>query len=628
MPTTQTVRPDATVSNTGWTRSGGSTVHGVLADNVDINQMQNASSGLVVVDVGTYALQADERCQRVRVRARGQAFDSGWWQASVRSGTSDAGIVSFAGVGTMTTKTGGWVNNPPNNPTAEWLQADIDAVRATADSLPGASGAPFVVATELYIDLDIHKKPTVSISAPVYGSTTPTKSPTLTWTYVGDGDLQKKYHVKVFSQAVAEGGGFDVTTSPTVYDSGAVTSSAASAVLSGLDHGEAYYAFIKVAKDFNGADWDSAWSTGQFFRTNDQPVATITEPSGAITDTNRPAVGWTFVDTEGNPQTHVEAYIYEEPVGGWVGFDINAPGAETPVWTTGGSVAFTAQYFETSSFGTFTGKPGLENTTNFRVYLRARQSDPSTIWSEWDYSDFNTSFSPAPVPVLAMGTQGDHYLDLSLSEGAGGPPTADTVVVERSLDGGTTWAPFRYGNGLILSDTIDPATLPATITDQEVPLGSEVRYRASSITVDSGSEVYSATSAEVAGTATGKKIWLKDPSDHSLASSIPVQNTWLAMTRARNRVVLNPIGRDLPVVIRGEGVGKSFTMAYLVLQETKYDELMALLLSNRTLFLQMPKGNMYVEVSGDLDESPHLWDELRGEVDVWQVSVPYVEVDF
>jgi len=204
-------------------------------------------------------------------------------------------------------------------------------------------------------------------------------------------------------------------------------------------------------------------------------------------------------------------------------------------------------------------------------------------------------------------------------------PNPDFLYIERSRDGGTTWEVFRYDDGL-LSNRIDPSLSPFIIRDHEVPLNVPIQYRGQAITVGLGYDAHSLTSAVVIATVQGSRVSIKDTLDPAKNRSFPVADKWLETVRTRHRQVFQPVGRRNPIVIRGHGLAEVFSITFTLL-DTDADDLFAILDSDHLVFVQTPKGSWWVEVASDINFRAHLWDKLRGEGDVFQLTVPFQEVD-
>jgi hypothetical protein len=206
-------------------------------------------------------------------------------------------------------------------------------------------------------------------------------------------------------------------------------------------------------------------------------------------------------------------------------------------------------------------------------------------------------------------------------------PNPDYFEIERSRDNGATWEVFRYDEGL-MSDSLPKSFDPFTIRDQEVPLFEDIQYRAAAGYTGLGYQALSAWSAIDTVQVQHSYVTLKCTMDPSLNHQFRVAEKWLQMRRTRNRQIYQPVGRRNPIVIRGSGGADSFSILFTLISQADWDAMEALLNMEHTMiFVQTPKGSWWTEVATDVQIRSHLWDKLRGEQDVYQVDIPFQEVD-
>lgn len=136
------------------------------------------------------------------------------------------------------------------------------------------------------------------------------------------------------------------------------------------------------------------------------------------------------------------------------------------------------------------------------------------------------------------------------------------------------------------------------------------------------SGAYSATSS--ATLILRRNVLVKCPELPALNADIPVKDDWLKVGKSKARSVRHPLGRSMPVVLRGVEEGDNFEITFTCI-DTDYDKLMALVDANRTLLVQDEKRQWYVEVANDVDIAEHLWD--NAELDAREVTVPFIQVD-
>lgn len=259
-----TLRPNATrYCDMSIDVAGGGTAHGATNDNSDATAISFPANlyTTATLDFGTTVIPAGAFVKAVRQKIRYSTIGGnvvGWFSALL--GTSASDYVDVLGhndaLAARTTQTFGWVLQSPSG--LPWTQADIDAIamwlwvgyyQGTIPNLGLAS------ITELYIDVDINYNPTTSVTGPATTVTTTTK-PIVTYTYADtDGDPMEAYQVKVFDSATYGAGGFNVWTSPTVWDSGRVFASSPVPVTIGVDlnQGGTYRAYVVVYQANSGS---------------------------------------------------------------------------------------------------------------------------------------------------------------------------------------------------------------------------------------------------------------------------------------------------------------------------------------------------------------------------------------
>lgn len=635
MSQTKNVRPDANLAVVGWSSlPSGATPQWQAISEAETFPAPVGSAysyiktaaGVAAADsrfsTATYVLASDERCRRIRVRAIGHVTHSSTvGKAEGRVGaTVISGPTWQAATDVRQLVTGLWHVAGDAGPEGlwDWTQAEIDSIelRGRVQSLIDPSGR--VGVDELWMELDVVKRAVVTPAAPASAERDP--STVVPWTYVGDGDAQKAYQLRVFTKAATLVGGFDPAVTAPTYDSGEIVSSATSQLVPEgvLAYGTEYVAFVRAAKDVNGATWWGTYMAGGWaFTTAAVPVVAVDVPPD---DTNRPLVDWSVTQLESTSQAEYRVKVFKQPAGGWAGF--NPDTNEVDLVEDSGQVGL--------PFGTATQYQvagSLLNATTYRAYVKAWKSSPEigrpTIPSAWAFTTWTTDFDAPPTPsiVTAVAANGVD-IDVTVTPGVGGAgiPDEDHYIVERRIDGGA-WATFNLGGGDD-SSLIVPAAEPFTITDHEAPLQRLVEYRATAVTTALGSPVASLASNVDGETLSAQTVWLKDTYTPASNQELAVEHVTLERTVTRARTIHRPLNRTKPLVVRGVADGSSFELRVLLNGRQAYDDIAPLLDSDHTLFVQAPIGSWYVELSGDLVYSEQLWelDELRSLV------FPVVEV--
>lgn len=124
---------------------------------------------------------------------------------------------------------------------------------------------------------------------------------------------------------------------------------------------------------------------------NTQPSASVTAPTGTITDTSRPAVAWTYTDADDDPQSVYEVKVYTAAQYGATGFD---PETSTGEYESG---------LVTSADTGVTVPIDLDTGTTYRAYVRVGHALGSTNFlSDWSYSQFVMDYASQPAPQLEV----------------------------------------------------------------------------------------------------------------------------------------------------------------------------------------------------------------------------------
>lgn len=354
---------------------------------------------------------------------------------------------------------------------------------------------------------------------------------------------------------------------------------------------------------------------------NQAPVVVVTAPTGSTVPTSRPTVTWTYSDPEGDPAEVTEVRVFSAAQYGATGFD---PGSISvkPVWESG------------ALYGSVTSAPltaDLLNNTTYRAYVRARDLGSVYRFGPWANSQFTVSLTPPPTPTMTA--TADSVLNrftIVVTPGAGTPAT-QFFDVERSLDGGTTWATIRNG---ILAATGSAITMH----DYEAPRATSVRYRTKARTVVGPNTVVSpwVTTAGVT-LASDNKWWLKDPLSAGLNASIKAAPPFKYRPFREHVEVEDMLGRPDPVAVSdGRKLGAG-TLAVWLHSKAEYDALLALLRTGRVLFLQSTLVGMewYVRFEEpDLNllhhsdaPNPGIAHHHRLELNWWEMAAPGVDLE-
>lgn len=632
-----TINPDATLASTGLTVVGAS-AHAATSDSSDATYIDlKEVNDEVHISFANYTIPANKKVLWARIGMRAAIIDPGLgysfnYTTKLENGnTADAyfysgvflqwflNLIQTAYSDLNPTIGGGFAGG------GGWVQADVNAISNYLKIVTNSGSNLTLRIYKMWVELGVISVPSLTNISPVGSGHS--KRPTIAWTYNGSGEPQRRSSVYVFTRAVAEAGGFDLTTAIAagtyVWWNGApLDSSPFQTVGTDLTPGTEYVAFVAVSKDYAGSDYWSLgaeaakFTRGPVFKINANPTVTVDAPVTPVTNTNRPTIGAVYADAENNPMTGFQMRVFTAAQYGIGGFD---PATSPATFDTGvvsgdprdGTGRFTSKVEATLANGTY------------RAYMRVQQSMDSS-WSAWSFYTFVINITAPLVPginVTPSEALGRNRIQVSRNAGGVQP---EWYIIERSDDGGVTWAPIRATPVMLafVGSTV------YTHDDYEAPVNSAlVSYRATVFEQTLG-DVIASPAASTSGLIVNKRVWLKDVDVPADNVQYPVEEAWITRTTPKLRTVHRPIGRTLPVSIAGIGGGETFLMTFVLIGATKYAGLMKLLDKNKVLFVQSSKTSWYADIT-NVDVNEHLWDELRGEPEggAWRVSVSFQEVE-
>lgn len=122
---------------------------------------------------------------------------------------------------------------------------------------------------------------------------------------------------------------------------------------------------------------------------NIRPSASVTAPTGTVTDSSRPAVAWSYSDADGDPQTVYEVKVFTAAQYGATGFSADT---STATWGSG---------LVTSSDTGVTIPVDLDTGTTYRAYVRVGHPIGSgNFISDWAFTTFTMNYAAPPQPAL------------------------------------------------------------------------------------------------------------------------------------------------------------------------------------------------------------------------------------
>lgn len=321
------------------------------------------------------------------------------------------------------------------------------------------------------------------------------------------------------------------------------------------------------------------------YHTNNPTIASGVV-SGATT-TTQPTVTWTFSQTDQIPPSAFRVVVYPSSV------TVSEP-LVTAGWVYDSGVLDGAT--KTNKITT-----DLVNGTSYNVYIRGwlatDNSSNQDVATAWFSAPFTINLTPPSTPTLSSVAWS------SVNQRITGTVTGTTFSggtyvfqVQRSDDGGTTWVNVRNASALT------PVSNSATFTDREAKRGTAssgntIRYRARSVgtVTASGAIVTSAWSTvTVVSNVTGDgKWWFRNlasgGTDYSDARVLSAPSE----SRAEDIEIVRPIGRSLPIVLRGELGGVDSQVAFYI-PYARWVDFEPVMNSQTAVLLQTPFGTQRV----------------------------------
>lgn len=496
------------------------------------------------------------------------------------------------------------------------------------DAPPVAPGYVQIFDTYCYVVWMV--EPRVTFRYPANGTQGVALAPKIKWTFVGEGDPQHQYQIKVWDRDIFTAPGFDPETAPNVYDTDWLTSSATQHQVTTpiLQSGEYYVVGIRTSKNWNvlgmtdAEPYVGSWAYSTI-RANKPPSVSQVQPIYEVDSTRRPTIVWTFSDAEGQKPLHhyVKVWTTDE-VQNDPDWDADeSPGirmydSETPLKAGGLSNGYKWKL-----------DPALPNGY-YTVGVRATQQGDG-VSSVWDLHEIwiNTNFPKPNAPFFTATPETENArVKFTIQRNSEGMQPSFWSIA-RSLD-----PDWDYTNTEWVRDFDWLVQKPYSgneiieYYDYEAPSGKIVNYNGYMwSTTPDDPEPSPPTLRSIILKL--DRTWLKDPLNPELNMSFPVEESWLDASHTKTRSIRRPLGRKLPVVLRGKSEGESFTVTFIIVGIERKAALDALLDSERTLMYQTPRSSWYVELMG-YNEIEHLRSEAVDppEEPVWRVAVQFQEV--
>jgi len=273
-------------------------------------------------------------------------------------------------------------------------------------------------------------------------------------------------------------------------------------------------------------------------QTTTQPTTTITGIDGdtsspySVTTTTRPLIEWSYSQTDSITQSVFEVSVFSASAA-------DPTSSTNRLWTSG----------QVTSSGARSVRPAYDflNGTTIYVYVRTGfKLGGTTYWSTWANISASVSLTPPGVPSCSASPQSAQRVNVVVSGSAYASGT-QTINVQRSTDGGTTWADLYGAENIATSGSYN-----TTRRDQyALRDGTTMQYRARAIGVVGGQTITSAYSSAATATITSdRKHWLKVLGDYTTDTQVDIIAD-PSFEIEEQTTVLRPLGRTDPVVVSG-----------------------------------------------------------------------------
>jgi len=394
-----------------WVTTGASDPWTAWGDNSDSSYVTKTGvAGSLWVNIGTFSLPAGAATKSLSVSIRG--YDSSGNPGQTKAlcqGASVQVTTLDSTVRTYTSADSSWYGT----------QSNIDNLLLSVY----VQGSSLARVHDSWVTLKYNPKPNAPTGIGPTGTVNNTLTPTIVWTHDATHEAQYSRHVKIFTNAVYTGGGFNVDSSQAVFNSQLDTSTQ-QVTSTSLTNGTTYWVFVKTAINSVGVYQWSDWSTAvSFTTTTDVEVPnTVTPAQGSTVATARPPL-----DAKGPleiaPQTKRQWQIASNS-----GFTTNAQTIDEEIFR-----------LNHDSAGPFAFPIAAASLAQGLWYLRARFYDTeANAWS--GAQTFTVQHIPSAACVSPIGSVTKQYattvqLDWSFSDPySGDNQTAYQIELWKTAD--------------------------------------------------------------------------------------------------------------------------------------------------------------------------------------------------
>lgn len=447
-----TLRPDATVAQSGIAVAGGATaatVHLNLDDSpaTDSSRFGSAGSSPAWVRLGfpnvTFPTGARVRSMTPRVRAAAQSTLWGRLVGELRKSTGQVlGAFEWNRVGSSYAT----LTAPSFAP--DLTSGELDACEMYLLVNKSQYGGLYpVLVSEVYLDVVLAEVPTAAITTVTTSYTVSTV--TVDWSHTPGADGGEQSHWQVVyltaAQAATITGGDPLTSTVGImFDSGVTTGGASTVtvpdVLAGVNHKR----YVRTAQLVNGQPHWSAWTNQTFTVT--LTTAEVLSVSPVVDDPNGRVRVTVARDTGHDPWTGVDVARSIDAGATWQTVAANAT-------ATGNSVIVDDW------------EPPLNVATRYRA--RALKAGP--VAGSWVQSPGTVMWSPAKAWLKVPGNPALNFMPFTFDE----PPAATRTrefTVTRLLDDGSTQA-----RTVVAAGALGPRETELVIWTESLPEAAQLR---------------------------------------------------------------------------------------------------------------------------------------------------------
>jgi hypothetical protein len=165
-----------------------------------------------------------------------------------------------------------------------------------------------------------------------------------------------------------------------------------------------------------------------------------------------------------------------------------------------------------------------------------------------------------------------------------------------------------------------------TVYDYEAPPAHVRQYRAYTVyQMNTGDLLMSDPTPPLMAVLYLRNIWVKDVYNPQVNFTIPVETKWMPVTNNKKRRVVEPLGREKPVVVGGAANYDQWSYTYTVVGETNWALVQTAIAADRTYLVQTPRRQWYAQVS----DSPSIEEDNFSVQDepARRVTLAFTEVD-